>query len=133
MKKVVYLMILLILIVKLVGCTKENESDYKKLIIEKRIKTSNDYEKFAEIIDKNLIKEVNDIIKNIKWDNSKVCMVRPPEYKFYFENLKDSIYELWISPNKEQLEIVIESKSKYIQLDEKESNKLLKAFEIYKR
>jgi hypothetical protein len=76
---------------------------------------------------------VKDIINDIDWENVKVDMARPADYRFKFQFKNPEIeakavsYELWISPNKDKVELVINAESKYIQLDKKRSAEL---FEI---
>jgi hypothetical protein len=60
-------------------------------------------------------------------------MVRRSDYRFAFQfknpniEAKAVLYELWISPNSEQLELVIDIESKYVQLNKNKSSEL---FEI---
>jgi hypothetical protein len=78
------------------------------------------------------VKNVKNILKRINWEAAKVSMMYPPQYKFHFEHngrnqkSKKLIYELWISPNKDKIELVIDSEGKYIQLDKKDSEELFK-------
>ena len=60
-------------------------------------------------------------------------MARPADYRFGFRfknpdiEAKAVLYELWISPNKDKVELVIDAESKYAQLDK---NKSALLFEI---
>ena len=57
-------------------------------------------------------------------------MKSPPEYKFYLVDSKDiinsQVYGLWVSPNRDKIELVIDSEGKYIQLNEENSENLSK-------
>lgn len=59
-------------------------------------------------------------------------MVYPPQYKFYFEAIKekkpseDISYDMWISPRKDKIELVREPEGNYINLNEKTSKLLFK-------
>lgn len=55
-------------------------------------------------------------------------MTQTPHYKFQFEDnnqLIGSNYDLWISPDKDQVELVIENQEKYIQLNKNQSAELV--------
>ncbi len=134
MKKIKYLISLFgIVLIFLVGCSNviENEEQYIK--VQHRIGDENKYEDFKEITDNEQIQKVKDILKEIDWENAKVSMIHPPNYKFIFKYKNPKIeakaitYELWISPNKDKVELVIDAESKYIQLDTGNSAEL---FEI---
>lgn len=122
------------------GCSNEstNESsngvkiERTEIIVQKRVGEENKYEQHNKITDNATVINVMDILSNISWENAKVDMVHPPDYKFNFENKDEQsksnkLYDLWISPNKDKIELVIERKSKYAQLDKDNSAEL---FEI---
>lgn len=127
-----------IFLVLIVGCSTGVKSDEiknegNKIVVEKQVGEAGQYENCNEIKDTKEVQKVKDILDNISWENAKVSMGHPPNYRFYFENtngkLKASevIYALWISPNKDKVELVIDSKGKYIQLNKEKSAEL---FEI---
>lgn len=68
------------------------------------------------------------MLDNIDWENVKVDMAHPADYQFAFPNpeAKVVLYELWISPNKDKVELVIDAESRYIQLDKKGRQTFLK-------
>ena len=86
----------------------------------------NENNDFKEIHNNETVQQVKDIVANIDWENAQVSMVRPPDYRFGFQyknpniEAKAVLYELWISPNKDRVELVIDE-SKYAQLDKETS------------
>lgn len=132
MKNVKYLIAFFAIIsIFIVGCSKVNEEQYIK--VQKRIGVEYKYEDFREITDSEQVQKVNDIIKDINWRNADVDMERPADYRFIFQfknpdiDAKAVTYELWISPNKDKVELVIDAEGKYTQLDKRKSADL---FEI---
>lgn len=106
----------------------ENE----ELILEVQHYMGNENNDFIEIHNNETVQQVKDIVANIDWENTQVSMVRPPDYRFGFQyknpniESKTVLYELWISPNKDKVELVIDAESKYAQLDKKKSDILYK-------
>lgn len=119
----------------IVGCSNVIENEEKNIEVQKRIidEYKNEDFKEIEITNNEQIKKVKEILDDIDWKNAKVDMVRPADYRFSFQfknpeiEAKAVLYELWISPNKDKVELVIDAESKYIQLDKDKSAKL---FEI---
>lgn len=110
------------------GCSYEVEGN--EILVQERVGEENNYEYFKKITDSGTVQKAKDILENIRWENAEVSMAYPPHYKFHFEGPKEQselIYFLWISPNKDKVELVIEGESKYIQLSKGKSAKL---FEI---
>ncbi|WP_374723914.1 hypothetical protein [Calidifontibacillus erzurumensis] len=76
---------------------------------------------------------MREILKDIDWENSVVNMAHPADYRFAFQfknpeiKSKTVLYELWISPRKKKIELVIDTENKYAQIDKKKSAAL---FEI---
>lgn len=113
------------------GCTKiGNEEQY--IDVEKRI-GDDQYEDFNQVTNNKQVKKVRKILDEIDWEISKVEMIHPPDYRFIFQykdpkiEAKSAFYELWVSPNKDQVEIAIKPGNKYMQLDKNTSAEL---FEI---
>lgn len=110
------------------GCSKESSNELhhegNKILVEQRVEEKNKYEAYKEITDDSTVQKAKDILDSVSWENAKVSMVHPPHYKFYFraenEQLK-FIYHLWISPNKDKVELIIEGESKYVQLSKSKS------------
>jgi hypothetical protein len=106
-----------------VGCSNLIENEEQRIQVQKYMGNENNYEDFKEINRNERVKQVKEIVQDIDWENAKVSMVRPPDYKFGFQyknpniEAKAVLYELWISPNKDRVELVIDAESKYTQLD----------------
>ncbi|MFC0561911.1 hypothetical protein [Halalkalibacter alkalisediminis] len=112
-----------------VDVTPEVENKDMKIVVQKRIENQNDYENFREITQKVQVQKVKEIINGAVWETAEVEMAEPPHYKFRFRDLSPEeagLYEVWISPKNDKLEIVSRNKG-YTQLT-KENSSLL--FEI---
>lgn len=124
---IVFIGIFLILIT---GCSNEIKNEGNEIIVQKRVGEENKYEHFREITDDNAVQQVKDILDGINWENAKVDMAYPPHYKFHFEGTNEQaeanklIYYLWISPNKDKVELIVVGESKYAQLNKSKSAKL---------
>ena len=140
MKGVIYLKTIKIFIdfmavflVLIVGCSNEIKNDGNRIVVEKRVGDENKYEHFNEINDIEEVQKVKGILDKISWENAEASMAYPPHYKFQIVDTNKEqksnglIYDLWISPNKDKVELVIEGESKYVQLNKEESAEL---FEI---
>ncbi|MBT2690822.1 hypothetical protein J7I93_22025 [Bacillus sp. ISL-47] len=115
----------------IVGCSNESsnklQNEGNKILVEKRVGEENKYEHYKEITDDSTVRKAKDILKNISWENAEVSMAYPPHYKFHFvaDNEQSGlIYDLWISPNKDKVELVIEGEGKYVQLNKSKSAQL---------
>lgn len=121
--------------ISLVGCSNDIENTEQSLIVQKRIGDENNYEDFREITDNEQVQKLKEILKDANWINAKPEMAYPPDYKFAFRfknpniEAKAALYELWISPNKDKVELLIEGsgENNYVQLDKIKSAEL---FEI---
>ena len=126
----IFIVLIAMFLLLIVGCSNGVKNEENKIVVEKQVNGTDKYELYIEIKDSKQTQNAKDILNNIKWQNAKVSMAHPPEYKFYFEdtNSKTSgaVYELWIGPNKDRIEIVIDNESKYAQLDKEKSEKLFK-------
>lgn len=115
------------------GCSNPLKNEEQNIEVQKRIGDDDNYEDFKEITNNEQAQKVKEILNDINWENAKVDMVFPADYRFRFQFKNPEIeaiavlYELWISPNKDKVELVIDAESKYIQLDKKKSAEL---FEI---
>jgi len=75
--------------------------------------------------DNKQVEQIKAILNNIEWENAKVEMLTPPDYQFKLNTNNEVIaYDLWISPNKDKIEIIIPSDSKYARIDTKTSAEL---------
>lgn len=122
-----------ILLIFITGCSNPIIKEEQNIEVQKRIGDENKYEDFKVITNSEQVQRVKGILENIDWENAKVEMIRPPDYRFafYYKNpkieAKAVLYELWISPNKDKVELVINAESKYVQLD---NNKSAELYEI---
>ncbi|WP_253701224.1 hypothetical protein [Bacillus sp. FJAT-29814] len=116
----------------IVGCSNLIKDEEQYIDVEKRIGDENRYEEFNKITHNDQVQKVREIVDNIDWEKAQVSMVRPPDYRFAFQyenpeiETKVALYELWISPNNDKVELVINAESKYVQLDKNHSAELLK-------
>lgn len=110
----------------IVGCSNDIKDGEHSIEVQKRIGDENNYESFNVITDNQQVKKAREILENIDWENAKVDMVHPADYRFSFPNpeAKVVLYELWISPDKDKVELVVDAESKYIQLDKNKSAEL---------
>lgn len=122
------------------GCSKESSNELQhegnKILVEQRVGEKNKYEAYKEITDDSTVQKARDILDSVSWENAKVRMVYPPHYKFRFvaENEQSEfIYHLWISPNKDKVELIIEGENKYVQLSKSKSAKLFETITGVKR
>ncbi|MFB5284654.1 hypothetical protein [Peribacillus sp. Hz7] len=134
LKNLKYLIALIgIISIFIAGCSNVIKNEEQNIEVQKRIGDENKYENFKEITNNEQVQKVKEILDDIDWKNAKVDMARPADYRFFFQfknpeiEAKAALYELWISPNKDKVELVIDAESKYIQLDKKNSVEL---FEI---
>ncbi|MDF2946539.1 MAG: hypothetical protein K0S51_1218 [Bacillales bacterium] len=110
-----------------------NQLEEQKIEVQKRIGNDNNFEDFKEVTNKSDVKKVRNILESVDWENAKVQMFRPEDYKFLFEpNTKKLIfvealpYRLWISPDKDQVELINFFENKYAQLGKNKSAELFK-------
>lgn len=109
------------------GCSNEIAPEESKIVVQKRIGQEDQYELFKEVTDNNIVQEATDLLEHASWEEGVVLMTRPPDYTFQFEisnQPENSNYDLWISPDHDQVELVIEDQEKYIQLDRVDSVEL---------
>lgn len=92
--------------------------DFKNLVIEKQIGTKGSYKKTKKITDQDTIEAFYDILVRANWENAKVSMEHPPSYRI------NNLYDIWITPQHNQLEIIINGKNKYTKLTKKDSKLL---------
>ena len=85
-----------------------------------------------ELPQKSQVKKALDIVKKANWENEKVEMAGYADYQFQFppkngKGSEDKIasYLLWISPNGENVELVLDS-GRYVKLKKQDSAVLYK-------
>jgi hypothetical protein len=128
LKKFKFLIVFIgIISIFIVGCSNDIVDKEQSIVVQKRVGDENKYEGFKEITNNEQVKKVREILDDIDWENAQVSMVRPADYSFGFQynnpkiEAKTVLYELWLSPNKDQVELVIDAESKYAQLDKNKS------------
>lgn len=86
-----------------------------------------------EIIETKMVSDIFSVLRDTNWMNAKVEMSRPADYLLHFEikkgKTKAVLYQIWLSPNKKQYEIVVDELNKYVKLSEGESETLKRAIE----
>ncbi|EMN7727675.1 MULTISPECIES: hypothetical protein [Bacillus] len=91
----------------------------------------NHYEDLKVITDKNKVLQVKKILNDTNFENKKVEMSRSADYQFVFQfknpkiEAKAVVYQMWISPNKDKVEIKAED-NQYAQLAEKDTAAFMK-------
>ena len=128
MRKFVILIFMSIATISLVGCNLKSDNkqvnetniivDEEKLFIEKRVGTENQYEKLKEITDKEKVEKALNILKKADWENAKIEMALPPDFRI------NNKYLIWPTPQKDMLEVFIQGQNKYTKLSEKDSDVL---------
>ena len=114
------------------GCSNIVVNKEEYIVVQKRFGDDHTYDDFRKITDREQVQKVKEIIKDINWVKAQVSMIRPADYRFAFQDensiveIKSALYELWISPDKDKVEVVIDAESKYIQLDKNTSAELVK-------
>ena len=126
----IFIVCVVMFLLLMTGCSNSNKIEGSKIVVEKQTNEVSKYEPYAEIKDNKEVQAAKDILNSIKWENAKVDMPHPPEFTFHFEDTNSKKvgfgYMLWISPNKDRISLVVDSESKYIQLDKEKSEKLFK-------
>jgi hypothetical protein len=130
--KKIFLGLITIFLILVTGCSngieiangKENEKELIK--VQKRVGNENKLEDLRRITDNKKVQKVKEILDETDWENAKVSMSHPPDYKFVFQfknpNIKAKavLHRVWISPNGDKLEIV-QGENQYAQLSKEQS------------
>ncbi|MDA1679690.1 MULTISPECIES: hypothetical protein [unclassified Bacillus cereus group] len=104
------LVIISICIFIITGCSNVLENEDQRIEVQKRI-GANEYEDLKVVTDNNEVLQVKKILQDTTFENKKVEMSRPPDYQFVFQfknpkiEAKAVLYQIWVSANKEKLEI----------------------------
>lgn len=127
------LLFALILVFITTGCSSGMEDEEQTIIVQKLVEDKVEYNHFREVTDIDLVAKVTNILEKTNWANTEVRMLHPADYIFHFEYIDEKIqsnsviYALWISPNKDKIELVMQGEGKYVQLTKRKSAEL---FEI---
>jgi hypothetical protein len=122
---------IIVFLLILTSCTNQSAviGDYKIEI--QKIFGENEYKQQNEIIDKKSVVKAIEILENAEWEeNTFVSMSRYFDYQIELERISGEIqskiiYWIWISPNKDKLEIIAKGQGKYVQLSSEDSEVLL--------
>ncbi|HDR6312309.1 TPA: hypothetical protein QCU60_004295 [Bacillus cereus] len=122
------LVIISICIFIITGCSHVLENEGQRIQVQKNI-GDNEYKDFKVVTDNNEVLQVKKILNDTTFENKKVEMSRPADYHFIFQfknpniEAKAVLYQIWVSANKEELEIKAED-NRYAQLEWKHANTL---------
>ncbi|OCA92591.1 hypothetical protein [Pseudobacillus wudalianchiensis] len=125
--------LVLVFVFVVASCSSDTENEERTIIVEKRVENENKYSYLREVTDIKQVNKAINMLEKSNWTNAEVSMAYPPHYKFHFDYVEKEtqsdgvVYELWVSPNKDKIELVIQGKGKYIQLNKSKSAEL---FEI---
>lgn len=124
----ILLAIMVVFFVLITGCATSIKNEGNIIVVEVRVDDGASYELYNTIEDSQEVQKAKAILDNLKWRNVHASMAYPPDYKFHFEDRNKGSagpnYQLWVSPNKDKVELVFEGK--YLQLDEEKSRELFK-------
>ena len=118
----------------LAGCSNEMNDD-QFIKVQLWDEDENQYEDFKEITNNDEVQKVKEIVFNIKWEKAKVQWEHPADYRFIFQFKNPNIeakavtYKLWISPNNDIVEIVMEDDA-YAKLNVENSRTLIKILTV---
>ncbi|MGG2937958.1 hypothetical protein ABEO66_28300 [Bacillus pacificus] len=118
-----------IVIFIIAGCSNMIGNEDQTIEVQKHV--DNKYEDFKVVTDNNEVMQVKKILKDTTFENKKVEMSRPADYHFVFQfknpkiEAKAVLYQIWISPNKDKVEI-ISGGNRYAQLEEKNAATLFR-------
>jgi uncharacterized protein YcfL len=128
-------MALIILAILLVGCQGNvlGIGDEKQnIVVEKQVGDKDQYEEFNKVTDTKQVEEVREILAGVHWKDAQVDFIRHPDYRFVYEyknpniDTKAVLHQIWISPMKDELE-VMQGTDEYAKLTKEDSARL---FEI---
>lgn len=131
MKTQKFLFVIVVLFFTIVaGCSNKIMNDEQYIEVQIRIDNGNNYEDFKEIMNNDEVQKVKEIVLDIEWENAKVKMESPADYRFIFQSknpnieVKAATYNLWLSPNNDIVEIAMGDHA-YVKLNEEHSTILI--------
>ncbi|MDZ5471379.1 hypothetical protein SM124_06425 [Bacillus sp. 31A1R] len=111
------------------GCSNVYDPLDQFVKVEKQVGTEEKYEEFRRITEKKKVEQVRQILyKDTKWEDAKVSMSRPHNFQVSFHSNNPNVeakkvyFYIWISPEKNRLEISTHLSNQYSQLTEKQSS-----------
>ncbi|OJE33957.1 hypothetical protein BAQ47_24205 [Bacillus tropicus] len=102
------------------GCSNIIGNEEQTINVQKRVNDT--YEDLKVVTDNKQVRQVKKILNDAHFENKKVEMSRPADYHFIFQfknpkiEAKAVLYQIWISPNKDKIEIIA-GNSQYVQLE----------------
>ncbi|MEY2305754.1 hypothetical protein [Bacillus tropicus] len=102
------------------GCSNIIGNEDQTIKVQKRVNDT--YEDLKVVTDNKQVRQVKKILNDAHFENKKVEMSRPADYHFIFQfknpkiEAKAVLYQIWISPNKDKIEIIA-GNSQYVQLE----------------
>ena len=123
--KFIFLILLLLFSTLITGNAREDHPSINpnKIVVQKNSREIDTLRYFRTVSDNDKIREVIEVLEKATWENAEAEMISPPHYAFYFDENDSEIYKLWISPNKDKIELVAEG---YAQLTKEASTQLFK-------
>lgn len=125
--------IAILIILGLGACTTDIAGNEKQnIVVEKQVGNEDKYEEFNKVTDTKQVEEVRGILRDVHWKDAQVDFIRPPGYRFMYEfknpniDTKAMLHQVWISPMKDELE-VMQGTDEYAKLTKEDSARL---FEI---
>lgn len=122
---------LLLILTVVVACNQKEASYERDLILHISKAEGQGYTVYKKVEDNETVNTVLDILSNTTWENAKVSMIRPPDYKILAVNIDPTIsyetltYAVWLSPKKDILEVIIEGRSKFGKITNEDTEKML--------
>ncbi|HFJ9452528.1 hypothetical protein [Bacillus tropicus] len=102
------------------GCSNIIGNEDQTIKVQKRVNDT--YEDLKVVTDNKQVRQVKKILNDAHFENKKVEMSRPADYHFIFQfknpkiEAKAVLYQIWISPNKDKIEIIA-GNSQYVRLE----------------
>jgi len=109
-----------IILVALIACSLQNEEQINKIVIEKRELVDGSFIIYKEITDHNQLKEINEFLDNIQWEQVEIDITLP-NYKVTVQN-KD-VYKIWKNKHVDIIEVIYND-TNYSSLSKSDSEKL---------
>ena len=109
-----------IILVALIACSLQNEEQINKIVIEKRELVDDSFIIYKEITDHNQLKEINEFLDNIQWEQVEIDITLP-NYKVTVQN-KD-VYKIWKNKHVDIIEVIYND-TNYSSLSKSDSEKL---------
>ncbi|TBX77394.1 hypothetical protein E0M25_12405 [Bacillus mycoides] len=103
------------------GCSNILGNEDQRIEVQKRV-GDDEYEDLKIVTDNNQVLQVKKILNEIHFENKKVEMSRSADYHFVFQfknpkiEAKAVLYQIWISPNKDKVEVMA-GDNRYAQLE----------------